>query len=115
MSQNPPDQRSDYSRTGPLADCIIQAPDINLPRKGCRVGLRIVLFEDCSAFTRVTACTLGLSPIRDTLIEGSSHFVASMTVPIPSGWSDCRVGLHRLESTALHGAHPYRKLASAIR
>src|SRR5437870_13116763 len=35
---------------------------INLPRKGCRVGLRIVLFEDCSAFTLVTACTLALSP-----------------------------------------------------
>ena len=35
---------------------------ISLPRKGCRVGLRIVLFEDCSAFTRVTACTLALSP-----------------------------------------------------
>ena len=26
------------------------------------VGLRIVLFEACSAFTRVTACTLALSP-----------------------------------------------------
>ena len=35
---------------------------ISLPRKGCRVGLRIVLFEACSAFTRVTACTLALSP-----------------------------------------------------
>src|SRR5258707_14768562 len=42
---------------------------ISLPRKGCRVGLRIVLFEDCSAFTRVTACTLALSPIRDTLLD----------------------------------------------
>src|ERR1019366_6792358 len=42
-------------------------------RTGCRVGLRIVLFEDCSAFTRVAACTLALSPIRDTLIEGFSH------------------------------------------
>src|SRR6202140_3030152 len=52
---------------------------ISLPRKGCRVGLRIVLFEACSAFTRVTACTLALSPIRDTLIEGFSHFVTSMT------------------------------------
>src|SRR6516165_1479331 len=28
---------------------------VSLPRKGCRVGLRIVLFEACSAFTRVTA------------------------------------------------------------
>jgi len=35
---------------------------ISLPRKGGRVGLRIVLFEVCSAFTRVTACTLALSP-----------------------------------------------------
>ena len=35
---------------------------VSLPRYGCRVGLRIVLFEVCSAFTRVTACTLALSP-----------------------------------------------------
>ena len=34
--------------------------------------LRIVLFEACSAFTRVAACTLALSPIRDALIEGSN-------------------------------------------
>src|ERR1019366_4563893 len=37
--------------------------------------------------------TLALSPIRDTLIEGFSHFVTSMTAPIASGWSGCRVGL----------------------
>ena len=66
---------------------------ISLPRKGYRVGLRIVLFEDCSAFTHVTACTLAPSPIRDTLIEGFSHFVTSMTAPIASGWSGRRVGL----------------------
>jgi hypothetical protein len=36
--------------------------DISLPRYGSQVGLRIVLFEACSAFTRVTACTLALSP-----------------------------------------------------
>jgi hypothetical protein len=35
---------------------------ISLPRYGSRVGPRIVLFEACSAFTRVTACTLALSP-----------------------------------------------------
>ena len=35
---------------------------ISLPRYGGRVGLRIVLSEACSAFTRVTACTLALSP-----------------------------------------------------
>src|SRR5471030_1194815 len=60
---------------------------ISLPRNGSRVGLRIVLFEACSAFTRVAACTLALSPIRDTLIEGFSHFVTSVTAPIASGWS----------------------------
>jgi hypothetical protein len=35
---------------------------VSLPRYGSRVGLRIVLFEACSAFTRVTACTLALPP-----------------------------------------------------
>src|SRR6266487_1443654 len=66
---------------------------ISLPRKGCRVGLRIVLFEACSAFTRVTACTLALSPLRDTLTEGFSHFVTSIAAPAASGWSVRRVGL----------------------
>src|SRR3954468_22053916 len=78
---------------------------ISLPRKGCRVGLRIVLFEACSAFTRVAACTLALSPIRDTLIEGFSHFVTSMTAPIASGWSDCRVGLAPTGKRRLCTAH----------
>ena len=50
----------------------------SLPRKGCRVGLRIVRFEDCSAFTHVAACTLARSPIRDPLSEGFSHFVTSI-------------------------------------
>jgi hypothetical protein len=35
---------------------------INLPRYGCQVGLCIVLFDACSAFTRVTACTLARPP-----------------------------------------------------
>src|SRR5881396_165627 len=66
---------------------------VSLPRYGIRVGLRIVLFEACSAFTRVTACTLALSPMRDTLSEGFSYFVTSIAAPAASGWSDCRVGL----------------------
>ena len=36
---------------------------ISLPRFHFRVGLHIDLFEDCSAFTRVAACTLARSPI----------------------------------------------------
>src|SRR5277367_6484860 len=35
---------------------------ISLPRFHYRVGLHIVLFEVCSAFTRVAACTLARSP-----------------------------------------------------
>ena len=41
--------------------CLVLAATAGF-RKGYRVGLRIVLFEACSAFTRVTACTLALSP-----------------------------------------------------
>jgi hypothetical protein len=68
------------------------------------------------AFTRVTACTLALSPIRDTLIEGFSHFVTFMTAPIASGWSVCRVGLaptgkRRLVTAHTHGGHSSACLA----
>src|ERR1700731_1047293 len=80
---------------------------ISLPRKGYRVGLRIVLFEDCLAFTRVTACTLALSPICDTLFQGFSHFVTSMTAPIASGWSDSRVGFSPTGKRRLCTAHPH--------
>src|SRR6516164_6212141 len=79
---------------------------VSLPRKGCRVGLRIVLFEACSAFTRVTACTLALSPIRDTLSEGFSHFVTSIAAPAASGWSVAGWDLHPLESAALSRRTP---------
>jgi hypothetical protein len=78
---------------------------ISLPRKGSRVGLRIVLFETCSAFTRVTACTLALSPIRDSLSEGFSHFVTSMTAPVASGWSICRAGFSPTGKRRLFTAH----------
>ena len=81
---------------------------VSLPRKGCRVGLRIVLFEACSAFTRVTACTLALPPIRDTLSEGFIHFVTSIAAPVASGWSGCRVGLAPTgKAPPFHGAHPF--------
>ena len=69
--------------------------------------MRIVLFEACSAFTRVAACTLALSPIRDTLIEGFSHFVTFMTAPIASGCSGCRVGLAPTGKRRLCTAHTH--------
>src|ERR1017187_10397207 len=77
----------------------------SLPRYGSRIGLHIFLFEACSTFTRVAACTLALSPIRDTLIEGFSHFVTSMTAPIASGWSGCRVALAPTGKRRLVTAH----------
>ena len=85
---------------------------ISLPRNGSRVGLHIVLFGACSAFTRVAACTLALSPIRDTLIEGFSHFVTSMTAPIASGWSGLPGGAcTHWKAPPLHGARHKRSLA----
>ena len=78
---------------------------ISLPRKPGRVGLRIVLFEVCSAFTRVAACTLALSPIRDTHSEGFSYFVTSIAAPVASGWSGCRVGLAPTGKRRLFTAH----------
>src|SRR5215813_4286764 len=86
--------------------CFAHSPSrISLPRKGRRVGLRIVLFEACSAFTRVTACTLALSPIRDTHSEGFSYFVTSIAAPVASGWSGCRVGLAPTGKRRLVTAH----------
>jgi hypothetical protein len=84
---------------------LIHPSHVSLPRKGCRVGLRIVLFEDCSAFTRVTACTLALSPIRDTHSEGFSYLVTSIAAPAASGWSGCRVGLAPTGKRRLVTAH----------
>src|SRR5438270_11931473 len=86
---------------------LISPGRISLPRKGCRVGLHIVLFEACSAFTRVAACTLARSPIRDPLPEGFRHFVASMPAPVASGWSESPGGTcTHWKAPPCHGAPP---------
>src|ERR1700720_808122 len=91
---------------------LISPSRVSLPRKGRRVGLHIDIFEACSAFTRVAACTLALSPIRDTLIEGFSHFVTSMTAPIASGWSESPGGAcTHWKAPPCHGAPPKRPFA----
>ena len=61
-------------------------------------------------FRSVTAYTLALSPIRDTLTEGFSHFVSSMTAPVASGWSGCRVGLAPTGRRRLCTAHTHNGL-----
>ncbi len=63
----------------------------------------------------MTDCTLALSPIRDTLIEGFSHFATSMTAPIASGCSGCRWDLHPLESAAFARRTPGTDIGAAIR
>src|SRR5271165_1724301 len=91
---------------------LISPSRVSLPRKGHRVGLHIVLFEACSAFTRVAACTLARSPIRDPLSEGFRHFVTSMPAPVASGWSGCRVGLAPTGKRRLVTAHTHNGRSS---
>src|SRR3954452_3909787 len=77
------------------------------PGRGRLVGLHIDLFEACSAFTRVAACTLARSPLRDPLSEGFRHFVASMPAPVASGWSESPGGTcTHWKAPPCHGAHP---------
>jgi hypothetical protein len=84
---------------------LISPGHVSLPRKRRRVGLHIVLFEACSAFTRVAACPFARSPIRDPLPEGFSHFVTSMTAPVASGWSNWPGGaLTHWKAPPCHGA-----------
>jgi hypothetical protein len=80
---------------------------ISLPEKGDSVGPRIGIFEDCSAFIHITACTLVGSPKVIRCIEGFSHFVTSMTAPTTSGWSIfAGWALHPLESAAFSRRTP---------
>jgi hypothetical protein len=49
--------------------------------------------------------TRAVTVYRDTLSEGFSHFVTSMTAPVASGWSVCRVGFAPTEKRRLLTAH----------
>src|ERR1700681_4232574 len=49
--------------------------------------------------------TRAVTVYRDTLTEGFSHFVTSMTAPVASGWSGCRVGLTPTGKRRLSTAH----------
>src|SRR6266481_6448290 len=49
--------------------------------------------------------TRAVTVYRDTLTEGFSHFVTSMTAPVASGWSGCRVGLTPTGKRRLATAH----------
>jgi hypothetical protein len=49
--------------------------------------------------------TRAVTVYRDPLTEGFSHFVTSMTAPVASGWSGCRVGLAPTGKRRLSTAH----------
>src|ERR1700730_10958825 len=89
-------------RSGWTYSSLVSSCRISLPRKGCRVGLRIVLFEACSALTRVAACLLARSPYFRTRYPKASDISSSPCLLrlLPAGavvgW-----GLHQLESAAL--------------
>jgi hypothetical protein len=54
--------------------------------------------------------TRAVTVYRDTLSEGFSHFVTSMTAPVASGWSRCRVGLAPTGKRRLVTAHAKSRL-----
>jgi hypothetical protein len=92
--------------SGRIASLTSSRP-ISLSAKGLSGRPAHCPFRGLLGFTRVAACTLALSPIRDTLIEGFSHFVTSMTAPIASGWSGCRMGLAPTGKRRLVTAHTH--------
>jgi hypothetical protein len=53
-----------------------------------------------SGLVQIKFCSIACSTCR-----GFSHFVTSMTAPIASGWSDCRVGLAPTGKRRLCTAH----------
>jgi hypothetical protein len=53
--------------------------------------------------------------IRDAVIEGFSQFVTSMTAPIASGWSDCRVGFAPTQKRRLARRTPTKTLLETTR
>src|SRR6476619_440262 len=66
------------------------------------------------ALTRVAACTLARSPIRDPLSEGFRHFVTSMPAPVASGWRESPGGAcPHWKAPPCHGAPPLRPSARA--
>src|SRR5712675_425050 len=56
-------------------------------------------------YSRYGLHTRAVTVYRDTLTEGFSHFVTSMTAPVASGWSIRRVGLTPTGKRRLSTAH----------
>src|SRR5215475_10337631 len=63
------------------------------PGRGRRVGLHIVLFEACSAFTRVAACTLARSPFVTRYPKASDISSPPCLLRLLPAGANRRVGL----------------------
>src|SRR5947208_14180450 len=90
-----------------VSSSLISPRRVSLPRKGHRVGLHIVLFEACSAFTRVAACTLARSPYFVTRYPKASDISSPPCLLrlLPAG-ANRRVGLAPTGKRRLVTAHP---------
>src|SRR6516165_6386975 len=84
---------------------LISPSRISLPRKGLRVGLHIDLFEACSAFTRVAACTLARSPFFVTRYPKASDISSP----------PCLLRLLPAGAIAGWGSHPQESAAFSRR
>src|SRR5580693_4609767 len=84
---------------------LISPRRISLPRFHCRVGLHTVLFEVCSAFTRVAACTLARSPIRDRYPKASDISSPPCLLRLLPAGANRRVGLAPTGKRRLVTAH----------
>ncbi len=81
-----------------------------------RVGFRFELFETCSAFTHVTACTLAESPGATLYTEGFNRpasWLCRSSPPrllrlLPAGATSCRVGISPTQDPRLFTAHNRR-------
>src|SRR3974390_920951 len=78
---------------------------ISLPRSHCRVGLHIVLFGACSAFTHVAAHTLPRSPIRGRYPKASDTSSPPCLLRLLPAGAGAGRGLHPLEKRRLLTAH----------
>src|SRR6476646_7972640 len=85
---------------------LISPSRVSLPRKGHRVGLHIDLFEACSAFTHVAACTLARSPYFVTRYPKASNITSPPCLLrlLPAG-ANRRVGLAPTGKRRLVTAH----------
>ena len=81
------------------------------PLKNNRSTIEISVDRKCpiqgllGVHSRYGLHTRAVTVFRDSLSEGFSHFVTSMTAPVASGWSGRRVGLAPTGKRRLFTAH----------